>query len=296
MEKNDNRDQMVIATKYTNGFIAGLKNGKASGYTGNSAKSLHTSIHASLRKLRTTYIDVLYVHWWDYTTSIEEMMQSLNRLVQNGTVLYLGISDTPAWIVAKANQYARDHGMAQFVVYQGMWNASQRDLEREILPMCQSEGMAIAPWKALGGGLFKTEETMKTQTDGRKPVMGGPTDRDRRIVNVLESIAKKRGTVITSVALAYVMNVTPDVFPIVGGRKVEHLKSNIEALKIKLTDEEMKELRDASEFDTGFPLNMITMGQNSPADINVMDTFLTRTMQVMDVAPRRKPAFPPDAK
>lgn len=85
-------------------------------------------------------------------------MQSLNALVTSGKVLYLGISDTPAWVVSKANQYARDHGMRQFSVYQGMWSASCRDFEREIIPMCRDEGMALAAWGALGGGAFKTEE------------------------------------------------------------------------------------------------------------------------------------------
>ena len=91
----------------------------------------------------------------DFTTSIEEVMQSLNHLVQAGKVLYLGISDTPAWVVSKANQYARDHGLRQFSVYQGRWSAADRDFERDIIPMCRDEGMALAPWGALGGGHFK---------------------------------------------------------------------------------------------------------------------------------------------
>lgn len=296
MEKRGVRDQIVLATKYTTWFRMGEKGVHPSSFTGNSAKSLHTSVRASLKKLRTDYIDLFYLHWWDFTTSIEEVMQSLNRLVLEGKVLYLGVSDTPAWIVAKANQYARDHGLRTFSVYQGLWNASQRDLEREILPMCQAEGMAIAPWKALGGGTFKTEEQVKNATDGRKNFYGGPSDRDKRVVGVLDSIAKKRSTQITSIAMAYVMNTTPDVYPIVGGRNVEHLKGNIAALRIKLSPEELKEIRDASDFDTGFPLNMVTPGQGNPADLNVNDTFITRAAQVIDVTPRRQAAFPPDAK
>lgn len=296
MEKRGVRDQIVLATKYTTWFKGASKGIQPSGYTGNSAKSLHSSVQASLKKLRTDYIDLLYLHWWDFTTSIEEIMQSLNRLVQKGTVLYLGVSDTPAWIVSKANQYARDHGMAQFAVYQGLWNASQRDLERDILPMCQAEGMAIAPWKALGGGKFKTEEQINATPDGRKHIYGNEQSAvEKKMVKVLGSIARKRGSIITSIALAYVMGTTPDVYPIVGGRKVEHLKGNIEALKIKLTPGEMREIREASEFDPGFPLSMLSPGQNSPADLNVNDTFLTRAAQVLDVPLKRQPAFPPNA-
>ncbi|KAL9061344.1 MAG: hypothetical protein Q9162_000218 [Coniocarpon cinnabarinum] len=298
MEKRNNRDQLVLATKYTTWYKGNEKGVHPSQFTGNSAKSLRTSVNDSLKKLKTDYIDLLYMHWFDTTTSVEEVMQSLNRLVNDGKVLYLGISDTPAWWVAKANQYARDHGMTQFSVYQGLWNCAQRDLEREILPMCQAEGMAIAPWKALGGGQFKTEamkEQVKAEGGGRNQFYGDQSAKERKITSVLEAIAKKRNQHLTGVAMAYVMNTTPDVFPIVGGRKKEHLKGNIDALKIRLTPEELQEIRDASEFETGFPLSMFAPGCKSPADLNVMDTFITRAAQVMDVASKRGPAFPPDA-
>jgi len=104
MEKRGNRSEMVIATKYTT-FYEPKANYRAN-YAGNHIKSMVTSVEASLKKLRTSYIDILYLHWWEYTTSIEEVMQGLNNLVKQGKVLYLGISDTPAWIVSKANQYA----------------------------------------------------------------------------------------------------------------------------------------------------------------------------------------------
>jgi aryl-alcohol dehydrogenase-like predicted oxidoreductase len=111
-----------------------------SAYIGNGTKSLHISVRESLKKLRTDYIDIIYLHWWDYTTSIEEVMDSLHVLVQQGKVLYLGVSDTPAWIVAKANQYARDHGKTPFTIYQGLWSILVRDMERDIIPMCVDEG------------------------------------------------------------------------------------------------------------------------------------------------------------
>lgn len=114
MAKHNNRDEMVIATKYTSGYLAANPStGIKINFSGNSAKSMYTSLHASLAKLQTSYVDILYVHWWDYTAPVEEVMQALNTMVKQGKVLYLGISDTPAWIVAKANQYARDNGMAQ---------------------------------------------------------------------------------------------------------------------------------------------------------------------------------------
>lgn len=111
-------------------------------YVGNSNKSLRISVEASLKKLRTSYIDILYLHWWDYATSVEEVMNSLHNLVVQGKVLYLGVSDTPAWIVSRANNYARMSGKTPFVIYQGQWNILERDMERDIIPMCVSEGIS----------------------------------------------------------------------------------------------------------------------------------------------------------
>lgn len=152
MTERKNRDEMIVATKFTTYYPVAPKGIKAN-FQGNHAKSLRVSLEASLKKLQTDYIDLLYVHWWDFTTSLPELMQSLHHVVAAGKVIYLGISDTPAWIVSKANQYARDHALTQFSVYQGHWSAAARDFERDILPMCEAEGMALAPWGALGDNL-----------------------------------------------------------------------------------------------------------------------------------------------
>ncbi|KAF8579303.1 Aldo/keto reductase [Ramaria rubella] len=157
MEGRKNRDQIVLATKFTTSHkqheIARAGRGVGANYGGNHAKSLHIALRDSLRKLKTDYIDILYVHWWEYTTSIEEMMRALDDVVRSGKVLYLGVCNLPAWIVAKANQYARDHALTPFVVYQGLWNIMTRDMERDIIPMCIEEGMAIAPWGSVGEGV-----------------------------------------------------------------------------------------------------------------------------------------------
>ena len=124
-------------------------------------------------------------------------MRSLNTLADQGKILYLGVSDTPAWIVSKANQYARDHGLRPFAVYQGRWSASNRDFERDIIPMCEAEGMGIAPWGALGGGNYKSDE-QRQSTEGRN--LPGITEADLAVSKVLEAIAKEKDTLITSVA------------------------------------------------------------------------------------------------
>ncbi|KID92071.1 norsolorinic acid reductase [Metarhizium guizhouense ARSEF 977] len=254
MKKRGNRDQMVISTKYTTNFKAGPNHPHImANCVGNGTKSLHVSVNASLRKLQTDYIDLLYIHWWDYSASIPEVMQSLNQLVAAGKILYLGISDAPAWIVSKANEYARNHGLRQFSVYQGRWSASCRDLERDVIPMCKAEGMAITPWGSLGGGNFKTEQARRS-SEGRRTEV---SDADIKTSRILEEIAIRKNTAITSIALAYVMHKTPYVFPVIGGRKVEHLKGNIEALTIELTDEEIRLIEAAVPFDLGFPHNFL---------------------------------------
>ncbi|EED77078.1 predicted protein [Postia placenta Mad-698-R] len=136
LEARGVRDQLVVATKYTNNFKMGDPSVKQYvNYMGNNVKTLKLSFEASLRKLRTSYIDILYLHYWDLHTSMEEVMDGLHNLVAEGKVLYLGVSDTPAWLVVKANEYARAHGKTPFVVYQAAYSVLQRDIERDILPI-----------------------------------------------------------------------------------------------------------------------------------------------------------------
>ncbi|EON60945.1 hypothetical protein W97_00155 [Coniosporium apollinis CBS 100218] len=292
MKERNNREEMFIATKFTTMYLSGKGGEKIkSNFQGNHTKSLRVSLEASLKKLQTEYIDLLYLHWWDFTTSIEEVMQSLNQLVVNGKVLYLGISDTPAWIVSKCNQYARDHGLRQFSVYQGRWSAANRDFERDILPMARAEGMALAPWGALGGGKFKTEE-QRNSGEGRN--MGPASEKDIQISKALEKIANEKGTIITSVALAYVMHKTPYVFPIIGGRKVDHLKGNIEALGLELSEEEIDEIDNAAPFDVGFPLNFLFefMGGKYNVKADASDIGLLKPAGPLDTVKNPSPIKP----
>ncbi|TVY39617.1 Norsolorinic acid reductase A [Lachnellula occidentalis] len=259
MNKHGVRDQMVLATKYSSAFRASHGDKEIIANTvGNGAKSLRGSLDHSLKNLQTSYIDLLWVHFWDFTCSIPEMMHSLNDAITSGKVIYIGASDMPAWVVSKANQYARDHGLRQFSVYQGQWSAAFRDFEREILPMAMSENMGIAPWGSLGAGKFKSEEQRKA-SQGR--VYTGEVDENTiKVSRALEAIAKKKNTLITSVALAYVMHKVPYVFPIVGGRSVQHLKGNIQALSLELEKEDMDYIEAAAPFDIGFPLSFIGRG------------------------------------
>ncbi|PKX99606.1 aldo/keto reductase [Aspergillus novofumigatus IBT 16806] len=263
MTERKNRDQLVIATKFTTDFRSyKLGKGKAPNHCGNHRRSLHMSVRESLKKLQTDWIDILYVHWWDQTTSIEEVMDSLQILVEQGKVLYLGISDTPAWIVSAANLYARSHGKTPFSIYQGRWNVMLRDFEREIIPMARHFGMALAPWDVLGGGKFKTKkeiEERKARGEGLRSILSSDQSEEEAAMSAaLEKVANEHGIKsLTAVALAYVMAKAPNVFPLVGGRKVEHLKENIKALSLRLTAAQVEYLESQTRFDVGFPGNFI---------------------------------------
>ncbi|PWZ00469.1 putative AAD14-putative aryl-alcohol reductase [Testicularia cyperi] len=263
METRKNRDEMVIATKATSPYkTRELGTHITTNFVGNSSKSISVSTRDSLKKLRTDYIDIMYIHWYDWSTSIEEMMQALNQLVVSGKVLYLGASDMPAWVVSAANTYARAHNLAQFIVYQGRWNAAERDFEREIIPMAREFGMALAPWGALGQGRFKTPEQVAEREKTQGPLRGGGgqlTENEKNISAALYKMGQEElgGLSITGVALAYCFSKYPYVFPIVGGTKVSHLEDNIKAIGVVLTDEQIKKIDDVIPFQPGFPRSMI---------------------------------------
>ncbi|KAH6613060.1 norsolorinic acid reductase [Boeremia exigua] len=225
MKARGNREQLVVATKYTTGFRNAHRDKEPlqSNYVSNSMKSMQTLVQHRLEKLQTDYIDLLYVHWWDFTTSVEEVMHGLNNLINSGKVLYLGVSDTPAWLVVKANDYAKAHGLRPFSVYQGKRDAGFRGMERVIIPICRDQGMAICPWAPVGQGKFKSSDARKSGEKG--------------------------------------------IHPIVGQRAVKHLKSNIDALGVSLTKEDMRNIDEAAPFDIGFPMNFVFQEYDSTVHI-----------------------------
>ncbi|KAA1474160.1 Aldo/keto reductase [Dentipellis sp. KUC8613] len=263
MELRGIRDQIVVATKFTSPWKRNdpiLK--QKIHYQGSGSKSLHLALAGSLKKLRTDYIDILYCHWYDWDTSIEELMNNLHNLVVAGKVLHLGISDCPAWIVSQANQYALDHGKTPFCIFQGQWNLTKRSFEREIIPMARQLGLALAPWDVLGAGRFRTDaedEARRARGEGERTghtqdLQWERNEDDCKISAALEKVAGELGAKsIQAVAIAYHLQKTPYVFPIIGGRKVENLERNIEALTLNLSKEQMQYLESVLPFDVGFP-------------------------------------------
>ncbi|GJJ13545.1 hypothetical protein Clacol_007800 [Clathrus columnatus] len=271
MEQRGNRDQMVIATKYTANMMKGKDTPIQINYYGNHRKSLKLAVETSLKRLKTNYIDIYYVHAWAFDGSVEEIMSALHNL---------GISDTPAWIVSRANEWARSHGKTPFSIYQGKWSILDRSFERDIIPMARSEGLALAPWGVVGGGRLRTdeEEERRKESGEKGRMLFSPnwerTEDEVKVSRKLEEVAKEVGaSSIQAVAIAYVMHVSvrevedsvilqkvPYVFPIVGARKPEQFKDNIQALDIKLTPAQIKALESVLPFDSGFPHNFIGNG------------------------------------
>ncbi|KAJ8094770.1 putative aryl-alcohol dehydrogenase aad14 [Marasmius tenuissimus] len=163
------RDQLFVATKYSTGYKRSDPNIRQYvNYMGNNLKSMNLSVNDSLRRLLTGYIDLLYVHWWDWDTSIEEVMDGLHNLVVQGKVLYLGASSMLAWLVAKANEYAKFNGKTQSSVYQGEWSIMRRHaFERDFIPLAREYGMALAPGGVLVQGKIRTDAEEQQRRDGR---------------------------------------------------------------------------------------------------------------------------------
>ncbi|KAH6714131.1 NADP-dependent oxidoreductase domain-containing protein [Leptodontidium sp. MPI-SDFR-AT-0119] len=295
IEKRKNRDQIVLATKYTAGYRAYQRETEPiqTNFTGNSRKSMHVSVNASLKKLKTDYIDILYVHWWDSVTSVEEVMRGLHTLVMAEKVLYLGVSDTPAWVVMKANGFARQHGLTPFSLYQGKWSASFRDLEAEIIPMCRDQGMAIAPWECLSGGKLLSKEQRKAKEGGRQS--GPPSEVQIKISEKLEEIATRKSTTVQAVALAYLFHKTPYVFPIIGARKVEHVKAFNDSLSIALTQEDLDSVDGAVPFNPLFPMTFLYefgADRKYSLSLTAADNFMYRMAAQMDHPEHQQPIKP----
>lgn len=190
------------------------------------------------------------------------------------------------------NTDARDHGLRPFSVYQGRWSAAERDFERDIIPMAREEGMALAPWGALGGGNFTVQEKEASGESGRN--FRPQTEQQKQVSEKLSNVAKSKNTLITSVALAYVMHKAPYVVPIVGGRKVSHLKGNIEALGLQLSEEEIDDIDSAIDFDVGFPMSFLFEmgGDKYNTRMTTSDLGLMKFAGPLDSHPHQQPVKP----
>ncbi|HEX5271265.1 MAG TPA: aldo/keto reductase [Gemmataceae bacterium] len=235
------REEVVIATKV---FFPMRKGPNARGL---SRKAIMTEVDASLARLGTDYIDLYQIHRWDYTTPIEETLEALHDVVKAGKARYVGASSMYAWQFCKALSLADRHGWMRFVSMQNHMNLLYREEEREMLGLCQAEGVGVIPWSPLARGRlarpWDNAGTKRTETDEfGKTLYRGFEEADRQVIERVGQIAAARGVARATVALAWLLGKPGVTSPIVGATKPHHLEDAVAALSVKLTAEEVATL------------------------------------------------------
>ncbi len=248
------RDHIVLATKYTLSNTTHNPNN-----SGNHRKNLVQSVEKSLRRLKTDYIDLLWVHAYDYLTPIEEMMRALDDLVRAGKILYIGTSDAPAWVTSRANTMAELRGWTPFIGNQLEYNLTERTPERDLLPMSKELGLGVVAWSPLAAGIL-TGKYLDKKGEGSGGRMEGTTsyrlnDRNDTIANTVVEVAKELETSPAQVALAWLRH--KQTIPIIGARKIEQIKDNIASLELNIPAAQMERLDQVSAIDLGFPHDFV---------------------------------------
>lgn len=248
------RDEIVLATKYTNAAP-----GKDPNASGNHRKNMMQAVEASLRRLKTGYIDLYWLHIWDQITPVEEVMRAFDDLVRHGKVLYTGVSDAPAWWIAQANTLASFRGWSPFVGLQIEYSLIERTVERELIPMAKGFKLGLVAWSPLAGGVLTGKYNgPQSAGDGRfsmdmmKSFLPDPGRQDR-IVTALRGVSHQTGRSLAQVALAWLRYRDVPVIPIVGARKLSQFEDNLASLSLELNREQLATLDEASQIDLGFP-------------------------------------------
>ena len=251
------RGRFVIATKYT--FPIREKDPNSGG---NHRKSLVQSVERSLAAMKLDYIDLLWVHAWDELTPVEEVMRALDDLVRAGKILYLGVSDYPAWLVARANTLAEFKGWTPFIALQIQYSLVERTPERDLIPMARALGITITPWSPLGGGVL-TGKYNNGGKDVKEARLSSQwqhllSERNLSIAGVVLDVARETGRSASQVALAWIRAQGPDMIPIFGSRRLAQIKDNMACLDLELTPAQQKRLNDVSAVDMGFPHDFLS--------------------------------------
>jgi aryl-alcohol dehydrogenase-like predicted oxidoreductase len=249
------RSGFVVATKYTlNGRPKDPNGG------GNQRKNMVQSLEASLKRLNTDYVDVYWVHAWDPLTPAEEVLRGLDDLVRSGKVLYVGISDTPAWAVARSNAIAELRGWTAFAGLQIPYSLMERAPERDLLPMAKALDIAVTTWGALGGGVLTGKYAGGNRGSGHRLSEGAwgdslLTPKNLAVGDANVAVAKELGVTPSQVALAWVRSRQDKalVIPILGARSLKQLEDNLGALKVELPKPALDRLEEASRIELGFP-------------------------------------------
>jgi len=251
------RQSVVMASKYSMA-APGIDPNAA----GNHRKSMMQAMEASLKRLQTDYIDLYWVHMWDQITPVEEVMRGLDDLVRQGKVLYVGISDAPAWWITQANTLAQLRGWSPFVGLQIEYNLIERSVERELIPMTKALNLGLTAWSPLARGILTgkyhghgSSEQGRMNNDSLKDLMP-EQQRTDRIVAAIKAVSDQTGRGMAQVALAWLCCRPVPVIPIIGARKLSQLQDNLASFDVSLSADQVKTLDEASRIDLGFPYHL----------------------------------------
>jgi aryl-alcohol dehydrogenase-like predicted oxidoreductase len=253
----DHRQSVVMATKYSNAAPGTDPNA-----AGNHRKSMVQALEAGLKRLQTDYIDLYWVHIWDQITPVEEVMRGLDDLVRQGKVLYVGISDAPAWWIAQANTLAQLRAWSPFVALQIEYSLIERSVERELVPMAKALNLGLTAWSPLASGILtgkyhghSSSEQGRMNNDMMKGFLPEKQRADR-IVAAVKTVSDQIGRSMAQVALAWLRYRPVAVIPILGARKLSQLQDNLASIDLSLSTEQMQALDEASQIDLGFPYSL----------------------------------------
>jgi aryl-alcohol dehydrogenase-like predicted oxidoreductase len=250
------RQHFVVATKYTLSTRHGDPN-----FSGNHRKNMQQALEASLRHLNTDYVDIYWLHAWDFLTPLEEIMRAFDDLVRQGKVLYIGISDTPAWIVSMANTLADWRGWTRFTGLQIRYSLADRAAERDLLPMARALGLAVTPWSILGAGVLTGKYNEQREGVQGRAANWTISEQALSIAREVSAIAEEIGASASQVAIAWLRQQRGVIVPLLGARNVEQLKDNLGALNVTLEADHMARLEAVSRIDLGFPHDFLSGGE-----------------------------------
>jgi aryl-alcohol dehydrogenase-like predicted oxidoreductase len=261
------RDRLVISTKYSLTTSPGDPNA-----SGNHRKNMVRSLEDSLRRMSTEYVDLYYLHMWDFRTPVDEILRAFDDLVRAGKILYIGLSDTPAWQASRMQAIAEVRGWSQFCALQISYSLIERTVERELIPMAAEMGMGVCPWSPLGGGVLAGKYSkadlgppnMKTLVSRKQinAVTGRLSEQSLAVAAVVGEIATEIGKTSAQVAVAWTLRNPAVTAPVLGVRTLAQLQDNLGALEIELSQEQLTRLDAVSRVPMGFPLEIL----KSPAE------------------------------
>lgn len=248
------RDRVVIATKCSGNMFPGDPNGGGSG-----RKAMTNAVDESLRRLQTDHIDLLWCHFWDRNTPIDELLRTVDDLVRGGKVRYFGLSDHPAWVCSMAQYESKINGYTPIIAIQIECSLRQRTVEGELIPMAQELGMGVTPWSPLAGGILTGKYTRdkKPGGDEAKRDWSKPTDRDYDIIDVLIAVADEADATPAQVALKWVQDRPGVTSTIIGARTMPQLEANLDALDVTLTADQTERLDKVSSVEQAFPFEFL---------------------------------------